>query len=93
MASYTANAIKHPTLTASTVDTVTLGSDFNRVEVLNRGASDIYFTADKSTPTVGGDDCFIALAGGGLQVDVPTAGSTTVKLISSGAPAYTVTGV
>jgi hypothetical protein len=92
VASYTANSVTHQTLAAATVDTVTLALDFNQVEVLNRGTTDIYFTADGTTPTVGGNDCQIVLAGGGVKVDVPTAGATVVKLISSGTPAYTVTG-
>lgn len=93
MAAYSAALVKHATLAAATVDTVTLGSDANRVEVYNRGTGDLYFTVSGGTPTVAGDDCYIASSGAALQVDVPTAGNTVVKLISAAAVPYSVTGV
>lgn len=83
------------TLTGSSVDTVTFGRDCDAVEVTAvNGAAAIYFTVDGSTPTVGGKGTFevLALAGWVTQVDVPTAGNTVVKLISSGAASYSVVG-
>lgn len=95
MASYTGASSQHQTLAASTVDTVTLTADFNAVEVLNRGTSgDIYFTVDGVTvPTVGGAGTYVVQPGMSLIVDPATSANTVVKLISSGTPAYSVTGI
>jgi hypothetical protein len=92
MASYTVTAAKHATLTANTVDTVTLPVEATLVEVLNRdGAAEIYFTVDGSVPTVGGDDTQVLPASvGGLEFGSPQIAQTVVKLISSGTPKYTV---
>lgn len=91
MASYSAVRVKSQTLSAATVDTVTLSGAAGSVEVYNRSTSDtISFTTDGSTPTALGDDCYVA--GAGQSVTVPAATSAT-KLISAGTPAYTVTGI
>ena len=98
MASYTASRAVHNTLTATTVDTITLSAQYVRVEVLNRSSTgDIFVTLDGSTPTVGGNDTYVVPATGvGTFVNPantsqpPT--STVVKLISSGTPSYSVTG-
>jgi hypothetical protein len=98
MANYTAPRAVHNTLTAATVDTITLSSQYNRVEILNRSASgDIFITVDGSTPTVGGNDTYVVPATGvGTFVNPNWTNeppiSTVVKLISSGTPAYSVTG-
>lgn len=94
MATYSGARSQHQTLTANTVDTVTLNADFDEVEVLNRDTTSlIYFTADGSTPTVSGAGTYVVPAGGSLKVAVPTSGNSVVKLISAGAAAYSVTGV
>jgi len=93
MASYTVTTAKHATLAASTADTVTFGADRDRVEIVNRGTSELYCTFDGTAPTVGGDDCDVVLAGAALQVDVPTTGNTAVKLISAGSTPYSVRGL
>ena len=93
MASYTVARSKHATLTAATVDTVTIGGN-EAVEVLNRSASDtIYFTTDGSTPTVGGDDTFIVGAGQSVVIPGRRVSGEAVKLISSAAADYSVTVV
>jgi hypothetical protein len=87
---------KHGTLTANAPATQTLVHDTDPwsqtvgVEVEADGTSPVYFTTDGSTPTVGGDDTYIVRSGA-LHVDVETAGTVTVKLISAGTPAYSVT--
>lgn len=95
MASYTALFAKHATLTAATVDTVTFGREAESIEVQNRGASDIYFRTDGGTPTVGGDDTYVVVPS--TVRKVPNGGlsdaSTVVKLISSGAIAYSATAL
>jgi hypothetical protein len=91
MATYTVNKGKHATLGAATVDTVNVSST-HTVEVLNRGAADIYFTIDGSVPTVGGDDTYIAPAGQPVVVTTDESRITVVKLISASNPAYSVMG-
>lgn len=100
MATYTAVSEAHETLTASTVDTVTLTGNTSSVTVVNRtGTAEIYFTIATGTaavpavPTVGGantyvlpaTDCSLRLAVGGQPV--------AVSLISSGTMAYSVEAI
>jgi hypothetical protein len=86
--------IVHDTSVADTVAVVTLDADYDSVEVMSRGESDIYFRVDGEDPTVEGDDCYLVLAGGFLEVPVPgRAGSSEIRLISTDATAYSVTGV
>jgi hypothetical protein len=88
---------QHVTLTAATVSTVTLSTDFDRIEVLNvTGTAAIYFTVDGSTPVSAADGTFVVPAA--LQaLEVPAinnaAGNIVVKLISSGTPGASVRGV
>lgn len=94
MAAYNVTKAKHAQLAASTADTVTLGGDFASAEVVNRDATaEIFATTDGSTPTVGGDNTFIIRPGQSRVIEVPTAGNTAVKLISSGTPNYSVIGL
>ena len=106
MADYSEAVSKHATLTASTVDTVTLTRDYPRVEVLHKSAAvaePIYFTVNGAVPTVNGDDTHVVMPGGWKTVKsqadrdegpVETApdSSTVVRVISAGTPAYAVTG-
>lgn len=83
------------TLVASTVDTVTFDRDCEAVRVtFESGAASISITVNGSTPTVGGAGTYKlrAVAGASLEIPVPTAGDTVVKLISSGTPTYSVEG-
>lgn len=85
----------HATLVAATVDTVNLSRESALLEVLNRnGAGELYFTTDGSTPTVAGAETKVvpAQAGASLVLRRPV-GATVVKLISSAAVSYSVTGV
>jgi hypothetical protein len=94
MASYTATRIKHATLTAATVDTVTLAADYPRVEVTNRDATNpLYVRLDGAAPTVAGDDTLVVPPNTYRVLEVATAGNTVVKLISAGAAPYSVTGL
>lgn len=63
----------HHTLTANTVDVVTLDQAYPFIEVTNRDtAADLWFTIDSGpsgnqtsvTPTVGGDGCYYVGPGG-----------------------------
>lgn len=91
MASYTAVRAKSATLSASTVDTITLANGIKRVLVINRSTSGWIWAKEGSVaPTVAGDECLPV--GPTWAIPVETNGSTTVvKLISSGALDYTVT--
>lgn len=86
--------IKTVTLTANTLATVTLDVDARVVEVMSvDGADAVYFTVDGADPTVAGDDVHVLprvvsaleVAGRG-----DSGGTTTVKLISAGAPIVSV---
>lgn len=93
MASYTAVHVKSQTLSAATVDTVTLSATGAAyVEVYNRstGADIISFTTDGTTPSALGDDCYVVAAGQALSVPAST---SATKLFSAGTPGYTVTAV
>lgn len=82
---------KHGTLVAATVATVTLTPNAKFVEVVNRGSDDIYFRLDGTDPTVAGDDTYVVPGGGFTRVrNNDRDGSVSVKLISSGTPAYSV---
>jgi len=87
-------AVHNKSLAADTEDTVTLAGDRDTVEVINLdGAASIYFTVDNSAATVDGQNTFVIPAAiGSLEVDVPTAGDTKVRLISDGTPTYSVQG-
>lgn len=97
MATYTGSRIVSATLTANTVDTITLDADYVAVEILNRdGTAEIYATVDGGpTPTVGGNGCDVLPAAiGALTIDASAYGvPTIVKVISAGTPAYTVKGL
>lgn len=90
MASYSVNRAKSATLGVATVDTVTFPATYPYlgVAVVNRDAtSPIFFTADGSTPTVAGDDCFCVAPGQTMQIGFF---GGAVKLIAAAAAAYTV---
>jgi hypothetical protein len=101
MATPTAVKTKTTTLTAATVDTVTLTGGGLEVEVTNWGASNrISFTTDGSTPTVDGDNTYPVGPGQSLRVpggtyDPAAAGAEAlvVKLICSTANAYSVVAI
>jgi hypothetical protein len=104
MANYTGTIAVHQSLAAHTVDVVTLtsvpvgrGDYIASVMVVNRtGGAEIYITAGNSTaplppdPVVGGNDVFV-LPASISTISIPVAGGgTVVKLISTGAEAYSV---
>lgn len=95
MAAYSDVRSKHAQLAASTVDTVTLDGDYDQVEVVNRdGAAEIYFTVDGPPPTVAGDGTQVLPASiSGVVVAAHADSDTVVRLISPGAPSYSVRGV
>lgn len=100
MASGSALKTYHSTLTATTVETVTLTAWYRYVAVVNKSTSDfIYATTDGSTPTVEGADTYCVRPGEtkvlfneGTEIEpaLGVAAGVTVKLISSGTPKYGV---
>lgn len=103
MTAYSSALATHQTLSANTVDTVTLTDAYASVEILNRDASStIYFTIDNYptvgnslAPTVAGADCLVVAPGQALVVQTNSSGTVPiiVRLISAGAAAYSVTMV
>ena len=88
---------QHVTLTANVVATVTLDAGAHLVEVLNvDGEGAVYFTIDRSTPTVGGNGCHVVPGAiGHLELPPVAAGDaiSVVKLISTGTPKVSVRGI
>lgn len=86
--------IRHGTLVASTISTVTFPSDVLQLEIINRsGSAEIYYTVDGSAPTVGGNDVPVLPAAICVDKTIsPGSGATVIKLISSGTPTYTIKG-
>lgn len=100
MANYSAASGAHETLTANTVDNVTLTANpAAGVTVVNRtGTAEIFVTlaagsSAPSAPTVGGANTYIVPAAI-CSITIPvSAGSVVVALISSGAMSYSVEGL
>jgi len=89
MATYNVNRAKHATLSAATVDTVNLAYSGSVLRVRNRSTTDpFYFTIDGTEPTVAGDETYFV--GASENVTLEAVIVSTVKLISSGTPDYTV---
>ena len=91
MATYTAETAVHPTLTANTMDTVTLTDQAcDEVTIFNYGTTGtIYVRADGPDPTVAGDNTAAVPASTGVCVATGN-GTKVVKLICSSANAYSV---
>ena len=85
---------KHGTTTAATATgAISLVGKGREVEVISHGPSAIYATGDGTTPTVQGDDTFVALPGGSVLVpcqDSDGDGDLVVNLISELATDYSV---
>ncbi len=80
------------TLVAGTVETTTFSEDLDEVTIVSLdGAAALYFTVDGRTPTVGGTSTRVMPAAiGAVSIDVPTAGNSVVKVISSGTPTISI---
>lgn len=97
MATHTAATAQHATLTAATMDTVTLTNPSERVIIKSRSTTPgtaIFATVNGPDPTVGGDDTIVIPAGETYVTPESQAIAETidvvVKLISATADAYTV---
>jgi hypothetical protein len=88
-------ALHEQQLVASTEDIVTFADDLDRFEVMSDGAADLYLTIDGTPATILGATTR-RLPAGTISVRefaVPItneAGTTKVRLISSGAPTYSI---
>jgi len=96
MASFSVQSAKHATLTAATVDSVTLAQQGRYIQIVHRGAAanPLYISAGKvpTDPTSGGDNFIAVIAGSPLVIPWPadSVSTTTVKVISAGAEPYSV---
>jgi hypothetical protein len=77
------------TLVAATADSVTFADNLRQVEVVSDGAAALYFTIDGSAPVVGANAAYYMPAVPGVRTVGPVSGQV-IKLISSGAPTYSV---
>ena len=96
-----ATRIASGTTVANVVSTVTFSNWYGEVEIDNRSTFDVWATVDGTTPTIAGADCLYIGPNSFITVynrepiPEPALGvtsNTTVKLISSGAAAYTISG-
>ena len=82
------------TLVAATVDTVTFANYTSEVEVVSDGADELYVRGDGTAPTVAGNASHFLPAGTvssrRIKCTRQSDGTTVVKLISAGTPAYSV---
>lgn len=82
--------VRHGTLVADTVATVSGDSSVGSVAVLNKDDTErIYIRADGTNPAVDGNDSYVVLPCS-RRVLMVNADTITVKLISSGTPDYEV---
>jgi len=96
MAAYTEVKSKHWTLTASTVDSLTLTGQHTAVEVVHHAnvLNPVYLLVSKAaqSPTVAGDDTEVVLAGERIKFSVSNT-ATVVSVISAGGATISVVGV
>lgn len=84
----------HATLTASSVSTINLNSQYYRkIEIVNRGDVEAFYTLDDSTPTVEGDNSIVLPARSAVVEEWYGDTTPTVKIISTGTPKISVRGV
>lgn len=84
--------IVHGTLTPGVVTTHTLDPATAQVTILNRSQTgEIYFRVDGTDPTVAGTDSFVCLGSRAVNT-ISVVAAPVVKLISSTAANYTVSG-
>lgn len=78
---------KTVTLVADAAQDVALAGNTDMLEVLSLGGTEpVYYRVDGTAATVGGDDCFVAAAGGGdTQPLNDHDGAVTVSVISAAA--------
>lgn len=98
MANYSVTRAAHKTLGAGVSDTVTLGPEYDFVEVYNRSttAADTITAVQGPGPvTALADDAYVIPAGQSRRIPTPGTGddNTVITLISSAAAPYSVTGV
>lgn len=92
--------VRHITLVANTVSTVTLTDNSSSVEILSRNGLDEVFvsfdgTAAPVNPTVAGNDFDVvpAAIGAALAIRRPGSAAIVLKLISASATTVSVRGV
>jgi hypothetical protein len=93
MATYSASQAKYITLSANTVDTITLTGTGNTLRAITTsGTAFAYYTVGGlgetvANPTVGGDNTYPTVHGNPGYIDIPWKGnSAVVKVISTGTP-------
>lgn len=99
MAAYSVSFVKTASLTASTVDSITLTGLIQAIEVVHHGnvTNPIYVIVDDAVaaPTVAGDNCEVVLPNERCRFSKigTNLGSSIVSIISAGTVTYTVVGV
>jgi hypothetical protein len=89
MATIVGNRTEHATLTATTVDTVTLNAPQTKVKVVNRHATEVLWVTISRTgtapadPTIGGDDTYFVAPANGSETFYSRSG-VIVKVLGNG---------
>lgn len=98
MANYSGQLSVHKTLVANTADTVTLGPEYDYVDVYNRSgtAADMLTVLPGAVaPAALANDTYVIPAGQSRRIPTPGVGddNTVITLISTTATPYSVIGV
>lgn len=85
--------IQSGTTTANTVSTVTFSTYYPHVEIVNRGASELWFRVDGTDPTIAGDECDVIPAYSYKDtINNKNLSNTVISLLSTSAVSFTVLG-
>lgn len=90
MATYSFNKNLHATLAAGVIDTVTMATDFDQMEIINLSANPLYFKVNATTDFAPRDADTEILPGHSAAVVRAPGRKTTVKLVSAVGGDYSV---
>lgn len=87
-------AITSGTTVAGIVSQVLFTTYYQRIEIVNRGNTELWYRVDGTDPTVAGDECNV-VPGKSNQDNILNlnAAGTDVRMISTGVIDFTVSGV
>lgn len=82
------------TTVANTVSHIVFAPYYQRIEIVNRGTTELWFRVDGVDPTVSGDECDV-VPGDSYKDNILNlnAAGTDIRLISTGVVDYTVSGI
>lgn len=90
MATYSFNRNLHATLAAGVLDTVTMATDFDQVEIINLSANPLYFKVNAPADFAARAADTEVLPGSSAAIVAAPGRKTTIKLISALGGDYSV---